>query len=108
MYKLLARGGVRRLRDGAAIPDDDTNADRQEYLKWLADGNTPDAADPLPTPPPTPDFGDEIPPNYEEQLASAVTNLRAYLGLSSPTAGQTVAALKLLIRVVLFLVHRTF
>ena len=27
------------------IPLDPTNTDYQEYLKWVADGNTPDAAD---------------------------------------------------------------
>jgi hypothetical protein len=31
--------------DGAVIPFDPDNFDYQMYLKWLADGNTPDAAD---------------------------------------------------------------
>ena len=28
-----------------AIPKDDANADYQEYLEWVAAGNTPDPAD---------------------------------------------------------------
>lgn len=52
-------------------------------------------------------------PNYSgdgtarDQLPDAVTNLRAYLGVATPTLGQTAAALKLLIRVVLFIARST-
>jgi hypothetical protein len=39
------------LRDGNAwIPPDPGNAEYQRYLKWVAEGNTPD-----PVPPPTPE-----------------------------------------------------
>jgi hypothetical protein len=50
MYKLLKTqqgetGTVLRLADAAAIPFDVDNRDYQAYLKWIADGNTPEPAD---------------------------------------------------------------
>jgi hypothetical protein len=51
MYKLLPKdysgkdGGICRLSDNAAIPFDPANSDYQEYLKWVAAGNTPLPAD---------------------------------------------------------------
>ncbi len=36
---------IKRLADNAFIPFDPANTDYQEYLKWLAEGNEPEAAD---------------------------------------------------------------
>lgn len=52
------------MRDYAQIPLDPDNMDYQEYLAWLADGNTPAPADPSPVLPPPG-------PTTEERLEAA-------------------------------------
>jgi hypothetical protein len=51
MYKLITNpftgkvNSVIRMSDNAFIPMDTDNTDYQEYLKWVAAGNTPLPAD---------------------------------------------------------------
>jgi hypothetical protein len=49
-YKLVKNpiGEVKiilRLSDNASIPMDEANTDYQEYLEWIAEGNTPEEAE---------------------------------------------------------------
>ena len=48
MYQLIKKYNteyIKRQSDGASISIEPTNPDYQEYLKWVAEGNTPTPAD---------------------------------------------------------------
>lgn len=99
---------------GVTVGDLGTAGD--ELVTWDVDGHTVDVpramqpvlaahvADPLPAPLPALDVGSDA--AQPDQLADAVTQLRAYLALAAPTNAQTIAAFKLLIRVTLFILRR--
>ena len=41
----VATYAIIRISDNAFIPFDPDNTDYQQYLKWVAEGNTPQPAD---------------------------------------------------------------
>jgi hypothetical protein len=53
MYKLLPNSlltgepaqTIKRIADSSYIPMDEANTDYQAYLKWVAEGNTPEPAE---------------------------------------------------------------
>jgi hypothetical protein len=42
MYRLLSGGAILRDSDGLVMPPDPSNADYQDFLTWVSQGNTPD------------------------------------------------------------------
>tara|TARA_R100001460_G_scaffold49978_1_gene88295 strand:+ start:349 stop:522 length:174 start_codon:yes stop_codon:yes gene_type:complete len=44
-FKGMVMESIIRKEDGAMIPKDEANTDYQEYLEWVAEGNTAEAAD---------------------------------------------------------------
>jgi hypothetical protein len=52
MYQITNSTTIIRIADGGWIPPDPANTDYQQYLAWLAEGNTPDPY--IPPPPPIP------------------------------------------------------
>jgi hypothetical protein len=52
-YQLTTSTSIKRLSDGAFIPNDPGNRDYRDYLDWLEAGNTPLPAPAPPPPPPS-------------------------------------------------------
>jgi len=75
-YKLTRTETVIRIVDNASIPNDPRNTDRADYLKWVAAGNTPQPADPLPPPAPPKDMLDwfeELSPARKGQFKALIS-----------------------------------
>lgn len=88
MFKLLRNStSVLRLADGATIPDDERNIDRQKYQLWIGEGNAPEPADP--EPPPTQDELDAEAAKRDTAIAAlaGLTNaqVRTYINNSFPS-----------------------
>jgi hypothetical protein len=43
--KIMESTCILRISDNAIIPKDEANTDYQEYLEWIAEGNTPEEAE---------------------------------------------------------------
>jgi hypothetical protein len=52
-YQLTTGTSIKRLSDGAFIPNDPGNRDFADYTVWLDAGNTPEPAPAPPPPPPS-------------------------------------------------------
>jgi len=76
MYQLTTGTSIKRLSDGAFIPNDPGNRDFATYQAWLEAGNTPE---PAPAPPVSPVL------TTEQKLEAAgltVVELKKLFGLA--------------------------
>lgn len=89
-YKLYD-GGVIHLASGKSIVADPANRDWRKYLAWVADGNTPEAADPAPPPPTNDEIYDQV---LQNQRVFKAFVLAVNDGSIVPGANMTPAALK--------------
>ena len=76
MYQLTTGTSIKRLSDGAFIPQAPGNRDYAEYLDWLDEGNEPEPAPVPPIP---------VEPTPSEKLAASgltIEELKQLLGLT--------------------------
>jgi hypothetical protein len=79
MYQLTTSTSIKRLSDGAFIPNDPGNRDYREYLAWVEAGNMPEPAPAPPEPEPAPVL------TTEQKLEAAgltVAELKELFGLN--------------------------
>lgn len=88
-YKLTQGATIIRGDDHAFIPVDPANKDYQAYLTWVADGNTPDPADPVEPPPACPQ---EVSPR---QLRLALNSTGLLTAIEKAVTDSTDAVLKI-------------
>jgi hypothetical protein len=85
---------VKRLRDGVVIPESPANADRIEFLAWLAAGGVVLPADP--PPPPTMEEVEAAAvaadPNLIALLDAQLANVYAYVDVQYPDNPASIAA----------------
>lgn len=99
MYKLIANStSIKRLSDGATIPNNLTLGDWQEYQDWLSiPSNTPEPADPEPVPPPAPEweaFNIAFLADPDWQLISAQLPAQILMGVAASAATANAPALQ--------------
>ena len=73
-YKILDSTAILRydVIPNMSIPCDPANSDYQDYLRWVAEGNEPEPADPKPDP-------SEQGPSLQERVEAAETLINLIL-----------------------------
>lgn len=88
-YK-LTKNGVQDTEHNLSIPEAPGNRHWQEYQAWLAEGNTPDDADPMPEPTATRIIdGEKISDETKAELSSAETVDELKIALSEILMGRS-------------------
>jgi hypothetical protein len=96
-YQLTSVNAILRLADGAFIPMVEANRDYQEYLEWLAAGNTPLPAETPPAATPPPDFGGFLDgviasPLYQKVLEQSIASSEVNVAFTSTMGAMILAA----------------